>query len=271
VAVNDPHVEELVYHIETGNGLTFQDPPPVEDNTDAFRMILEDGVATFVMKEHYPTEKDARHAVEGYLQAWELDAALRYDSSELRFVFDRPKIVDRDPPPPPPRGTPQTVELEAAAIAVGAASVDLVVYRRQYPRPPTDFVADTDSRIMWEQYERYKQGRDRLLPMAYSCLTRLEHRARAYAAKGNIRMRAASMYRVDYEVLDKLGELATTLGDEAEARKLGPQSRLRAPTAQEVKWMEAALRLLIRRVGQYAADPQRAWPQQTMANLPDLT
>jgi hypothetical protein len=270
VAVNDPHVEELVYHIETGDGLNFQDPPPVEDETHTFRMTLEDGVATFVMKEHFPSEKGARQAVEGYLRAWELDAALRYDSSELRFVFDRPKIVDRDPPPPPPRGTPQTIELEAAAIAVGVASVDVVVHRRQYPRPPTDFVADTDSRIMWEQYERYKQGRDRLLPMAYSCLTRLEHRARAYAAKGNIRMRAASMYRVDYEVLDKLGQLATTLGDEAEARKLGPQIRLRAPTAQEVKWMEAALRLLIRRLGQYAADPQRAWPQLTMANLPDL-
>ena len=54
--MNDPHVEKLVYHIETGNGLSFQDPPPVEDETDAFRMILDDGVATFSMKEHYPTE-----------------------------------------------------------------------------------------------------------------------------------------------------------------------------------------------------------------------
>jgi hypothetical protein len=78
------------------------------------------------------------------------------------------------------------------------------------------------------------------------------------------------MYRVDYEVLDKLGELATILGDETEARKLGPQSQLRAPTAQEVKWIEAALRFLIRQVGRYAADPMRAWPHLTMANLPEL-
>ena len=84
-------------------------------------------------------------------------------------------------------------------------------------------------------------------------------------------MRAASMYHVDYKVLDKLGELATTLGDDIEARKLGPQSQLRAPTAQEVNWIEATLRLLVRRVGQYAADPQWAWPQLTMADLPELT
>ena len=78
------------------------------------------------------------------------------------------------------------------------------------------------------------------------------------------------MYRVAYEVLDKLGELTNTLGDEVEARKLSPQSQLRAPAAQEVRWMEAALRLLIRRAGQYAADPQREWPQLTMADLPEL-
>lgn len=146
----------------------------------------------------------------------------------------------------------------------------LVVHRRQYPQPPSDFVADTDARTMWEQYERYKQGRDRLLPMAYSCLARLEHRARNHPAKGNKRMKTASMYRVDYDVLDKLGKLTNTLGDEVEARKLTPQSRLRLPTAQEIKWIEAVLKRLIRRAGQYAADPQREWPRLTMGDLPEL-
>ncbi len=227
--MNDPHVEELIYHIETGERLKFQDPPPIEDETDAFRMTLEDGVVTFFMKEHYPTEKDARETVEGFLRAWELDVALQYDSSELHFVFDRPKIVDRDPPPPPPPGTPQTVELDALTMSVGIPSVNVVVHQRQYPRPPRGFVADTLSRTMWDQYERYKEGRDRLLPMAFLCLTRLEYRARNHPAGKQWRQKASSMYRVDRAVLDKLGELTTTLGDETEARKLGPQSQLRAP------------------------------------------
>jgi|SRR5215217_5933814 hypothetical protein len=269
--MNDPHVEELVYHIETGEGFHFQDPPPVEDETGAFRMILEEGVVTFFMKEHHPTEEGAKQAVEGYLRAWELDVSLQYDSSELRFVFDRSKIVDRDPPPPPPPGTPRTVEMSAAIVTTSGFSATPHVRRTTYPRPPSNFVADTDARAMWEQYERYKQGRDRLLPMAFSCLTRLEHRARNHPGKGNIRTRAASMYGVDYEVLDTLGRLATTLGDEVEARKLGPQSQLRAPTVQEVRWIEAALRLLIRRAGQFAADPQRDWLPLTMADLPELT
>ena len=50
-------------------------------------------------------------------------------------------------------------------------------------------------------------------------------------------MRAASMCRVDYDVLDSLGRLATTLGDEAEARKLGLHGELRDPTVEEVKWI----------------------------------
>jgi len=268
--VNDPHVEELIYHIETGGELNFQEPPPVEDEMGAFTMTLDDGVATFSIKEHHPTEESARQAVEGYLRAWELDVALQYDSSELRFVFDRSKIVDRDPPPPPPPGTLQTVQLEGIASSGAVCSATLVVHRRQYPQPPRDFVADTDAKTMWEQYERYKQGRDRLLPMAYSCLARLEHRARNHFGRGNKRMKTASMYRVDDDVLAKLGELTNTLGDEVEARKLTPQSQLRLPTAQETKWMEAVLRLLIRRAGQYAADPQKEWPQLTMADLPEL-
>jgi hypothetical protein len=268
--VNDPHVKELVYHIENGDGLHFQDPPPIGDETDAFDMTLEEGVVTFSMKEHHPTEQSARQAVEGYLRAWELDVALQYGRSELHFVFDRSGIVDRDPLPPPPPGTKRVVELSGTVMGRSSARATLQVLKTKYPQPPSDFVADTDARTMWEQYERYKQDRDRLLPMAYSCLARLEHRARNHPAKGNKRMKTAGMYRVDCGILDTLGRLATTLGDETEARKLSPQSQLRAPTAQEIKWMEAALRLLIRRTGQYAADPQRDWPQLTMADLPEL-
>ena len=55
-----------------------------------------------------------------------------------------------------------------------------------------------------------------------------------------------------------------------EARKLSPESQLRAPTAKEVNWIEASLKLLIRHAGQYAADPQREWSQLTMADLPKL-
>lgn len=78
------------------------------------------------------------------------------------------------------------------------------------------------------------------------------------------------MYRIDYDVLDKLGELTNSLGDEVGARKLTPQSELRPPNPQEIAWIEAALKRIIRRAGEYTADPQGAWPQVTMTDLPPL-
>lgn len=123
---------------------------------------------------------------------------------------------------------------------------------------------------MWEQYKAYLEDRDRLLPIAYSCLARLEFRARSHPARGNKRQKAASMYAIDYDVLDKLGELTNTLGDEVGARKLSQQSKFRPPNPQEVAWMEATLRRIIRRAGEYAADPQKQWSQITMADLPTL-
>ena len=245
----------------------FEDPPPIKDETEAFLMTLAEGVVTFEMKEHYSSEDTARIPVEEYLRAWELDVALQQNRISLRFVFDRSKVIDRNPPPP---GTPVTVDLNAAVIATSAMSAEVMVTRGEYPAPPKNFKADMDTRVMWEQYERYIQDRDRLLPMAYSCLTRLQFRAKFYPAKGDWRRKAASMYSIDYEVLDKLGELTTNLGDEVGARKLSPQSELRPPNSQEVTWIEAVLKRIIRRTGQYAVHPQRAWPHITMSDLPTL-
>ncbi len=87
--MNDPHVEELTYRVETGEELRIIDPSPVEEETTEFRMRLADGIATFKMKQHYSSEESAREPVDAYLRAWELDVALQYGHKrELRFVFD---------------------------------------------------------------------------------------------------------------------------------------------------------------------------------------
>jgi len=145
-----------------------------------------------------------------------------------------------------------------------------MVTKREYPIPPENFLASTDVRAMWDQYEAYLEGRDRLLPMAYSCLSRLEFRAGFHPIGKTKRQKAANMYRVDRDVLDKLGELTNILGDDVGARKLSPQSKLRPPDPQEVAWIEAALRQIIRRAGEYDADPQKALPQVRMSDLPAL-
>lgn len=263
--MNDPHVEELIYLVKTEEGRKVENPPPIEEEASAFRMVLENETVTFSMKDHYSNERDARDSVKDYLRAWELDTALRRGGPQLYFSFDKSKIIDRDPPPP---GS----TINASATLMGSSSVyaRATVVSSEYPPPPHDFKVDNDTEDLWKLYERYKEGRDRLLPMAYSFLTRLEYQALNYPTGANKRERVRNMYRVDLKVLQKLGDFTTNLGDEAGARKFDRSSQLRQPNVREVKWIEATLEQLIRRVGQYASDPQRDWPELTMNSLPEL-
>jgi hypothetical protein len=202
-----PHVARLRYRLETIDETSgFTDPPPVERQTEAFYMRLSDNVVWFSMREHHGAEASARARVESYLRSWEISAALQYGGRpEFHFVFQDAEILDLGSPPPPPPGSPQTIQVSAAAVAVAAPSITLRVTRRSCPKPPDDFDLSEDVEVMWSLYDSYREGRDRLLPMAYTCLSRLE-----YDAGG--RRQAARRYRVDKRVLDKLGELTSTLG-----------------------------------------------------------
>ena len=263
-----PHVARLRYRLKPIDDTTeFDNARAVERQTDAFYMRLDDEIVQISMREHHETEASARERVEMYLRGWEISAALQYGGRpEFRFVFEGAEILDLDPPPPPPApppGTPQTVRLSAAAVAVGAASATIRVTRRSYPSPPDDFELSEDVEVMWSLYDSYRQGHDRLLPMAYTCLSRLE-----YAAGG--RKQAAQRYRVHKMVLDKLGEFTSTLGTGVEARKLDRRSKNRAPSAAEKMWIETLVRLLIGRADTVGDDPNRAWPLITFDRLPDL-
>jgi hypothetical protein len=251
----DPHVVALRYKIEHSAGLTFgHNPPPLERETEAFHLRLADEVATFTMKEHHASVDSARQVVEEYLRPWEIVEAVRPRSTGLRFVFDEPELVDRDTSP---RGPTATVSLVPKPHAV----VELLVER--YPDPPEDFAASQDVEVMWRLYEGYLQGRDRLLPMAYTCLTRL-----AYTV-GGAKQEAAKRYRISSKVLKKRAALSAS-GDEVTARKWVPGQPPQPLTAQEIDWVERAIRLLILRAGQYAADPTRERPEITLAHLPEL-
>jgi len=71
-------------------------------------------------------------------------------------------------------------------------------------------------------------------------------------------------------VLGMLGKLTTTLGVGAEARKWDRNSKLRDPTIEEKRWIEAAVLALIRRAGQIAFKPDAEWPKIKKSDLPKL-
>jgi hypothetical protein len=258
--MRDPHVASLRYRFVAGETVSFDCPPPVERETEAFRMRLEDGVATFEMLEHHASEETARRRVEEYLRAWEIDVALRFGRGEVRFEFEGADVIDRDPPPP---GTGVVIYAKAAMAAAGALTATGHVTRRQYPDPPDKFVVSPDVETMWYRYEGYLRGREPLATMAYACLTLLE------ASTGG-RNRAAKRYSIEIDVLRALGRLTSSIGDTETARKFKGLSERRPHTGAEKAWIDAAVKALIRRVGEWAFDPGASLPQITMSDLPKL-
>jgi hypothetical protein len=153
------------------------------------------------------------------------------------------------------------MQLSGTAYGTAFATATLSVARREYPSPPKHFRVNPDVDTLWHRFEGYAQGREPLLSMAYFCLTLLEARA-------GDRKNVETMYKVHKKILDRLGELTTTKGDEKTARKVRKLSALAPLTPSETIWVEAAIKAIIRRVGEVNSNPA---VQMIMMNyLPSL-
>ena len=115
--------------------------------------------------------------VEKYLRRWELHAALQYGGSpDVSFKYESAQVRE---PPRPPAGAPQGIKLSAASASLSATGATLRTTKTSYPFPPDDFALSDDVEVLWTLYDGYRQGRDRLLPMAFTCLSRLQYSAGA--------------------------------------------------------------------------------------------
>lgn len=259
--MRDPHVVALIYRLETDETVSFDKPPPLDWETEAFRMRLSDGVARFEMSEHYSTSAAAREKVDLFLKAWEINAALDLGRPEIRFRFDNAEIIDRDPPPP---GSPQTIQVEGIGSSETFGTLTIKVTRQNYPEPLAGFAASPDVIMLFERLERYRQGREPLPSTAYAMLSFMEGRAGGRTA-------AARLFNVSEKVLDTLGRLTSeAYGGPDAARKYRSGTIPRPYSGAEKAWIEETLKQLIRRLGQYDHDPTAALPQLTMADLPEL-
>jgi hypothetical protein len=95
--MRDPHVASLRYRLVPGETISFDRPRPVERETKAFRLRVENDVATFELKEHHPDEETAKGAVEPFVRAWEIQTWLDWGHAAVRFVFQGADVVDRHP------------------------------------------------------------------------------------------------------------------------------------------------------------------------------
>lgn len=255
--MRDPHVNSLRYRLETDESLSFVQAPPIERETEDFRVQLRDGVVTFDMKSHHASEVTARKSADQWLRAWELDYALANGRPAIRFHFESAEVVDRDPPPP---GTPQVIVVPTITCHIVGKNVKILLTCREYPEPPGRFRITEDVETLWLRFRQYQEGKEPLASMAYACETLFEACSK----------RNGNPYNVSENILKTLRRLASEIGDSLTARKILSGGPSRPHTPSEVAWMEAAVKALIRRLGEYAAIPTQPLPPLTMADLPKL-
>lgn len=244
--MNDPHVVWLQYRDETPAFINYVNPSSVSWDNTIFDVVLSDGILTCTMKQHFDSIPDALDAVEPYLRSWKVETALRLGRDELQFTYHSADLIDRNPPPG--NGISGWAYNMLEPIQASATAVLQPLTLTSYPGPPTRFRVNANVETMWQRYQGYIAGREPLQSMAYFCLTVIENDA-------GTRRKAAMRYDIDDRVLSKLGQLTSTKGDHSTSRKMTGGTSL---TNEENRWIEAAVKVLILRMGEY--DPQNPMP-----------
>jgi hypothetical protein len=232
---------------------------PLDKETAALNVHLEASTATFEMKEHHSSIESARQVVEPYARSWEIYAGIQDGPEAISFVFEDGDVLDRDPAP----SSGAVIEAKPAHFAFQVHPVSLHIGRNDYPQPPDGFEVSSQVDKMYYQYVLYREGKLTLGPMANLILTVLEESA----GSSSKRKQAANDYKIEYAVLRKLGELTATKGGK-EARK--SEGLTREFTPDERRWIEEAVRVIIRRTGECASNPSRPHEVITMTSLPLL-
>jgi hypothetical protein len=226
--------------------------------TDDFSLCLDNARLEITLKRSFTTIEQARAAVEPYLRAWELCAALENDMNDIHFSYKTATISHFNSQSDSSRTLIAVIVDEADSIAA-ELSVTFHVPQSDYPKPPAHFRISREVELLWRRYQEYLQGREPLLTMAYFCLTLIEKNAGG-------RTQAAKNLSVSEKILNKLGEVTSKAGDATSARKWNPTNL--PLSATEAKWVKAVIKAIIKRLGE--TSDNHSLPVLTMSDFPEL-
>jgi len=237
----------------------YDNAPSITASNDYFEMKAANNKVCFTMKGHFPTEIEARKIVDDFLRNWEIIIGLEDDPDNITFEFERAEIIDLEPDP-----NNRCINLRASICAHAHCSDDVTVHMSyvKYPIPLSSFSLSPDVETMYMRYKAYREGRDKLLSMAYLILT---------IVQSNLTRREASnKYKIQKEILDKLGDISSTRGDEREARKAPKDGIFKPLTSNEREWIISACKLLMKRLGEYEQCGADNLSELNMDDLPLL-
>ncbi len=261
--MNHPHVVALIYRVEHGSSVDYERAGPLRfDDDPRFYLTVEGNCARFEMKEHYADVGEARYAIESFIQMWEFDAGVRLGPNAFSLRYTNAEIIDRNPSPPK-TGTGR-LQVGGGHVASNVrAGGQVRIGLPHYPSPPErDTLAPDDGYVvkMKNKYDQYRLGRTTLPDAAYFCVTVLEGKYGGLAE-------AARACGISRSVLKETKRLSSIKGGEQARKAIGADKEY---TNQERRFLNAALKEIIIRTAQVAADDSQRQPLITMAELPGL-
>ncbi len=233
------------------------DAPAIEAPIRGFGCRLVGGTLTAVPGDDYADPDSARDALEPGLRAWEAHSEI-VDGLPFRFRFSGSSTETVDE-----HGNPGPNRVAATADMAWAVEAEFVV-RDSFPGPNTAISFEgpvtASLRSRWRSMEA---GHEPLASCAYWLLTRIDREF------GPSRKEAARKLQVDLKVLSEVGKL-TSVSEPDHGRKVGAdQAKDHVLTGSEVGWLQAAGKLLIRRVLEHEAGVVNL-SSLTMNDLPAL-
>ena len=243
--MRDPHVERVHYKIGCGEGTSYQDPRPLEFFNRLGRFAAKDGRLTVEPADHFADQDAALAVIDPFVRGWEIVSDLTGNIGTIRFKFEKMDIIDRSPPSP---GSHHLIDVQAVAWEFTTSTPTIHITRRTYPDPPETFQTTGDVELAYQRWRAFKEGRESLQTMAYFIYTLFKSKA------GGVKeAEAARVFDVDRKILGKVSELSSTRGGPATARKASSSRQFNDLTGSEKEWLNQAVRLLIRRLGEHAS------------------
>ena len=258
--MNHPRVKALQFVVEHDPSVDYSHAAPLSHREQSFDVRVENERVCFTMKTDHATEEEARDAVSAYIAAWEFEAGLQNGPNKFELRFDCADIEDRNPATGEVSLRPRGVRFH---FKIGDVRVTLG--KPRYPSPPTTGLSlSPDVRSMFERYQGYLQGQEPLPSMAYFCLTVLEN---STGHRRGGRKVAATLYQIDNAVLDQLGHLSSKKGGTGARKAEGVNHEL---SLEDKRFLEQAVKTIIRRVAEVAHDPKARVQPITMRDFPAI-
>lgn len=261
--MNDPHVVALNYAVTHGDSIDYGNAEPLDLDEPEFRLTVADRKVRFEFKTHHATEEGARDTLADYIRNWEFDATLTYGSPDsFRLEFENAEIIDRNP-------TPGVTRIGGRLEIRGTGSARLAMGVSKYPSPPSNMSLNSDIETMHHRYMGFRARHEPLESMAYFCLTMLEDPPKQSKRQRPSKKRkdAAKKFGIELPILVEIGHLSSTKGGQNARKREGTARSL---TASERRFLDRAIKTLIRRAAELECAPTGSLPMISLSDLPSL-